>query len=206
MASELQAQGPGPLLPGCALPSFSSRRQPCCVPNPHQPCGQSLERRLASVAPLRLLPRHCGKEPGGPGQARAAGCPPSPCVGDLSPPLPGHWAPDGPSLPASPREQAGLGRAPPVQSLVQLPPTDGPPWAGVTRPLGEAMPGPPFTALAEPWGPPEARARDLRCGLWAEGSGLPAQPGPRRAPCSSQGRRRLAPHEPRPPPAQHSHC
>lgn len=176
------------------------------MPSPCRPCGQSRERRLASAAPRACFPGMARRSRAALGRRElraalrhpvSAVCPhPSPGTG------PRMATPSWPH-PGAGGANPGLGRAPPVQSWAQLPPTDGPPWAGVTRPLGEAMPRPPFTAVAEPWGPPEAQARGLRGGLWAEGSGLPAQPGPRRAPCSSQGRHRL---EPRPPPMQHSHC
>ena len=100
--------------------------------------------------------------------------------------LPGHWATDGHSCPCSlyshsARAQAGLTRGwaggPCAESCAAAPQQTALLGLGGRGPRGWRCPGPPLTALAEPRGPPEAQARGLWCGLWAEGSGLPAQPG-----------------------------
>lgn len=182
MASELQAQGPGPPLPGCALPSFSSRRQPSCVPNPRRPCGQSRERSLASVAPLCLLPRHGGKESGGPGQRWAASCPPSPSVGGLSPPLPGLSLATGPWMvtPSQPHpgRRRGWAGSPCAESGAAAPdrgPSLG--W-GDAAPGGGRCPGHHSLLWLSPGDPQRSRPGGCRVGCGQRAQACPPSLGP----------------------------
>lgn len=148
LASELQAQGPGPPLPGCTLPSSSSRRQlrllqPSCEPGPHRPCGRFLERSLASERScINSFPQHGGRRP-----PRAAGSPLSPSVSAVHPrPSPvspwalGHgWSllsmlPLQSLSPGAGGANLRLGRGPLCRVLCSCPPTEGRPWAGGTQP------------------------------------------------------------------------
>lgn len=221
LASEFQAQGPGP-----PLPSSSSRRQlslpqPSCVPGPHRPCGQSWERSLASERScFNSFPQHDGKESGALGRHRlpgAAGSPLSASVSVACPcpsqSLPGHQAADGHPCPCSPyshsaRAQVGLtrGRAgPPVQSPVQLPPGRGPSLGrGVVAPGEGDAPGHHSLLWLSPGDPRRPRPGGCGVGCGQKAQACPPSLGPAGHHTPPRGSI-PSHHEPRPPPARHSH-